>query len=144
MAAWYDIVSGGKGPLLLDRIGDVGRVAALGSWRVTQGVYRFDQDLYEAVKSTPLEGNLPAADPLPAPRVVRLYRNPGNAGWASPCFFCPSGVGRQYGPARVSIAPRSRGPSDSAADPYWGLASGRSQGVKGSNLKSRFPKSKVC
>ena len=61
MAAWYAIVSGGKGPLPLDRIGDVGRLAALRSWRVTQGVYRFDQDLYEAVRSTPLEGDLPAA-----------------------------------------------------------------------------------
>jgi len=61
MAAWYAIVSEGKGPLGFDRIGDVGRLAALGSWRVTQGIYRFDQDLYEAVRDTPLEGNLPAA-----------------------------------------------------------------------------------
>jgi len=61
MAAWYPIVSEGKGPLPLDRIGNVGRLAALGSWRVTQGVYRFDQDLYEAVRGTPLEGDLPAA-----------------------------------------------------------------------------------
>jgi hypothetical protein len=46
MAAWCAIVSEGKGPLPLDRIGDVGRLAALGSWRVTQGIYRFDQGLY--------------------------------------------------------------------------------------------------
>ena len=39
---------------------DVGRLAALGSWRVTQGVYRFDQDLYEAVRGTPIESDLPA------------------------------------------------------------------------------------
>jgi len=60
MAAWYSIVSEGKGPLPLDRIGDVGRLAALGAWRVTQGIYRFDQDLYEAVRVTSLEGDLPA------------------------------------------------------------------------------------
>ena len=60
MAAWYAIVSGGKGRLGLDRIGDLGRLAALGSWRVTQGIYRFDQDLYEAVRGTPIEGDLPA------------------------------------------------------------------------------------
>jgi hypothetical protein len=60
MAAWYAIVSGGKGRLGLDRIGDVGRLAALGSWRGTQGVYRFDQDLYEAVRATPIECDLPA------------------------------------------------------------------------------------
>jgi len=40
MAAWYAIVSEGKGPLPLDRTGNVGRLAALGSWRVTQGIYR--------------------------------------------------------------------------------------------------------
>jgi hypothetical protein len=33
MAAWYAIVSGGKGRLGLDRIGHVGQLAALGSWR---------------------------------------------------------------------------------------------------------------
>ena len=60
MPAWYAIVPEGKGPLGLDRIGDVGRLAALRSWRVTQGVYRFDQDLYEAVRGTPIEGDLPA------------------------------------------------------------------------------------
>ena len=46
MAAWYATVSEEKGTLPLDRIGDVGWLAASGSWRVTQGVYRFDQDLY--------------------------------------------------------------------------------------------------
>ena len=60
MAALYAIVSEGKGPLPLDRIGDVGRLAALGSWRVTQGVYRFDQDVYGAVRDTPLTRDLPA------------------------------------------------------------------------------------
>ena len=33
--AWSAIVSEGKGPLPLDRIGDVGRLATLGSWRVS-------------------------------------------------------------------------------------------------------------
>jgi hypothetical protein len=41
IAAWYSIVSEGKGALPFDRIGDVGRLAALGSWRVTQGISLF-------------------------------------------------------------------------------------------------------
>ena len=60
LAGWYAIVSGGGdnrlGPQL---IGDVGRLAALGAWRVTQGIYRFDPALYEAVVATPIEGDLP-------------------------------------------------------------------------------------
>ena len=77
MAAWYAIVSEGKGPLPLDRIGDVGRLAALGSWRVTQGVYRFDQDLYEAVRGTPLEGDLPAAILYRLPEWCVYVETPG-------------------------------------------------------------------
>jgi hypothetical protein len=38
MAAWYAIVSGGKGRLGLDRIGHVGQLAALGSWRVIEEI----------------------------------------------------------------------------------------------------------
>lgn len=60
MAAWYAIVSEGQLPLPLEKVADVSRLAALGAWRVTQGVYRFDPTLYEAVSSTPLIGDLPA------------------------------------------------------------------------------------
>lgn len=38
---------------------DFGRLAALGTWRVTQGIYRFDPDLYAALIDTPLTGDLP-------------------------------------------------------------------------------------
>ena len=38
---------------------DFGRLAALGAWRVTQGIYRFDPDLYAALIATPLTGDLP-------------------------------------------------------------------------------------
>jgi hypothetical protein len=43
----------------VDRMIDVGRLAALGAWRVTQGIYRFDPDLYAALIDTPLSGDLP-------------------------------------------------------------------------------------
>ena len=40
---------------------DVSRLAALGAWRVTRGIYRFDPDLYAALIDTPLTGDLPDA-----------------------------------------------------------------------------------
>lgn len=38
---------------------DFCRLAALGAWRITQGIYRFDPDLYAALIATPLSGDLP-------------------------------------------------------------------------------------
>lgn len=38
---------------------DIGRIGALATWRVTQGVYRFDPTLYENLVSTPLTGTIP-------------------------------------------------------------------------------------
>lgn len=40
-------------------IDDVGVVCALATWRVTQGIYRFDPDVYESVVETELAGALP-------------------------------------------------------------------------------------
>ena len=44
-----------------DTMIDVSRLAALGAWRVTRGIYRFDPDLYAALIDTPLTGDLPDA-----------------------------------------------------------------------------------
>lgn len=35
------------------------KLAALATWRLTQGVYRFDPTLYEAVEATALDGDIP-------------------------------------------------------------------------------------
>ncbi len=60
LAASYAVVSGGGDYRLdLDLIGDVGRLAALAAWRVTQGGYRFDPAIYNAVIKTPITGDLP-------------------------------------------------------------------------------------
>lgn len=61
MSAWYAIVSADAGVdrLGADRIHDVARLAAIGSWRVTQGIYRFDPALYAAVVDTPITGDIP-------------------------------------------------------------------------------------
>jgi hypothetical protein len=61
MAGWYAIVSADAGVerLGMDRIGDVAKLAAIGSWRVTQGIYRFDPAVYAAVIDTPITGDIP-------------------------------------------------------------------------------------
>jgi hypothetical protein len=59
LAAWYAIVSGGHQIRDPARAVDVSRLAALGTWRVTQGIYRFDPALYGAIIDTPVDGNLP-------------------------------------------------------------------------------------
>jgi hypothetical protein len=60
MAGWYAIASGGGDHrLAVDQVSVVARLSALGAWRVTQGVYRFDPDLYSAIIDTPIDGDLP-------------------------------------------------------------------------------------
>lgn len=38
-------------------INDIGIVGALAAWRVTQGVYRFDPDVFQELVSTPVSGD---------------------------------------------------------------------------------------
>ena len=64
LAGWHAIVSADAGVPRLDAqhlhlVADVGRLAALGTWRMSQGIYRFDPDLFAALVDTPLTGDLP-------------------------------------------------------------------------------------
>jgi len=59
IAGTYAIV-GGSRRLPPERVPDPARLAALAAWRVTQGIYRFDPELYAALVSTELKGDLPA------------------------------------------------------------------------------------
>lgn len=62
MGGWYAVVSAATGQRTLTDlhdVTDVARLAALGAWRMTQGIYRFDPELYAAVIETPVEGDLP-------------------------------------------------------------------------------------
>lgn len=42
-----------------ERIPDAARLAGLAAWRMTQGIYRFDPAVYDAVRDTPLSGDIP-------------------------------------------------------------------------------------
>lgn len=80
LAGAYAIVSGG-GParLSLDKIGDVSRVGALAAWRMTQGIYRFDPAVYEAVIDTPVGGDLPCSVLMQLPEWCVYIETPGMA-----------------------------------------------------------------
>lgn len=47
------------GSLYPQRIVDAARLAAMAAWRMTQGIYRFDPALYDAVRDTPIDGDIP-------------------------------------------------------------------------------------
>ncbi|MEX0746184.1 MAG: hypothetical protein WD118_11330 [Phycisphaeraceae bacterium] len=66
IAATYGIVAddaGVDGSVLAlthpERLGDPARLAAMATWRITQGIYRFDPALYASVIDTPVERDLP-------------------------------------------------------------------------------------
>lgn len=79
MAAWYAIVSEGN-EMPLHMISDVSSLAAMGSWRVTQGVYQFDTDLSEALNTTTLIGEMPTDVLLRLPEYC-LYIQGNNLTW---------------------------------------------------------------
>lgn len=64
MAGAYAVVNQDRGSQQLGLrdlhlVGDVSRLAAIGAWRPTQGIYRFDPAVYAAVRDTPISGDLP-------------------------------------------------------------------------------------
>jgi hypothetical protein len=56
IGGWYAIESKYRDNSLSS---DAGLLAALGTWRLTQGIYKFDQTLLDALKRTELKGNIP-------------------------------------------------------------------------------------
>lgn len=62
LAGAYAVVSGGGDNRVPDHmVGDVARLGAIAAWRVTQGIYRFDDEFRAHLLETSLEGDLPCA-----------------------------------------------------------------------------------
>lgn len=60
LPAMYPIVSDGRDvELHEDQAADLYRLAALATWRMTQGIYRFDPAMFDAVAKTQVSGDLP-------------------------------------------------------------------------------------
>lgn len=78
VAASYAVVSGGgEARVPLERSQDVGRLAALSSWRVTQGVYRLDETLLGELWASDLDGALPVDTLLHLPEWCVYIETPG-------------------------------------------------------------------
>lgn len=76
----YAILSGGGNRrIAFDRIHHLGIIGALAAWRVTQGIYRFDSTLAQAVTETPLDGELPAALLYHLPEWCVYVETPGQS-----------------------------------------------------------------
>lgn len=62
LAGWYAITCDllGQKALTLD-ISIMQELAALGAWRPSQDIYRFDTEIYAALASTPLDGDIPCS-----------------------------------------------------------------------------------
>ena len=58
MAGAYAIATQGRNDVQPPGV-DVGVIAALSAWRVSQGIYRFDPTLLDALWETPVEGDIP-------------------------------------------------------------------------------------
>ncbi len=76
MAAWIAIASGG-GRVNLEHIQSAQRLAALGSWRLTKGIYQFDNTIFEQITSTAFSGEMPVEVLLRLPQWGVYLLTPG-------------------------------------------------------------------
>lgn len=85
LAAAYAIVSGG-GPrrVSIERAHHLPIVGALLAWRMTQGVYRIDPALYDALVATPVDGEIPVEVLYRLPEWCVYVETPGLAWGARP------------------------------------------------------------
>ncbi|MBI3654047.1 MAG: hypothetical protein HY231_23700 [Acidobacteria bacterium] len=69
VAGAYAIVGSGQelSPAESDKVMDVSIIAALAAWRMTRGIYRFDETIFQALWDTPIDSTIP---------VEVLYRLP--------------------------------------------------------------------
>lgn len=65
----------------------VGNLGAMLAWRQTQGIYRIDPALYDALWTTPLDGNIPVEVLYRMPEWCVWIETPGNRDLNSPGFF---------------------------------------------------------
>ena len=80
MAAWVAIASEGAefGSFeMLRAASDASRLAAIGAWRYTQGIYRFDKDIAKALTDTRLECDIPTDLFLRLPEWCVYVETPG-------------------------------------------------------------------
>lgn len=80
LAGFYSIISADAGVSRLPPhlAGDVGRLAALGIWRATQGVYEFDDVFEKALEESPISGSIPVDVLFRLPEWCVYIKTPGH------------------------------------------------------------------
>lgn len=83
MAGWYAIVSDRHNVQNIppELAGEVSKLAALGTWRYTQGIYRIDKNLFEALVESSLAGKLPSEVLLRLPEWCIYIETPSMMLW---------------------------------------------------------------
>jgi hypothetical protein len=79
MAGWYAIVSERHNidRLGLDLIGNVSALSAIGPWRYSQGIYRFDPDMLATLTDTIVSGDIPVEVLFRLPEWSLYIETPG-------------------------------------------------------------------
>ncbi|MBK6427824.1 MAG: hypothetical protein IPF82_17005 [Blastocatellia bacterium] len=67
----------------IEKVPDIALVTAVSTWRETQGVYRFDRDVLDALWHTPVSGDLPTEVLERLPEWCVYVENAGSRDWPS-------------------------------------------------------------
>ena len=85
LAGAYAVVSGGgRNRVSVGKVGDVAALAALGAWRMTKGVYRFDPDIMGELWDTRVAGDIPRGVLRHLPEWCVYVETPGRAAAGAP------------------------------------------------------------
>ncbi len=78
---------------------------ALGTWRYTKGLYRFDKTVYDAVRETPITGKIPSSLLTNLPEWCVYIETPGMFVWENRLFgfFAMIGYDSSDGQAELKI-----------------------------------------
>lgn len=92
MAGWYAIVceDAGTSTVPPTQVPDIGRLAAIGAWRYSQGIYRFDIDVFKSLWATSITGDLPSEVLLRLPQWSIYIETPEKYFGTDPMYgyFC--------------------------------------------------------
>ncbi len=77
LACWTSLLEGYRKNTSARHYSEAYSVAAVGTWRKTQGIYRYDPTLYESIIRTPLDGDLPHDILLRLPEWAVYIETPG-------------------------------------------------------------------
>ncbi len=77
LAGWTMVLLQDRDEIRQEDCKEAAFLAALGTWRTTQGMYRFDQTLFESIIHTPVEGNLPSEVLMRLPEWCVYIETPG-------------------------------------------------------------------